>query len=145
MSAAETDTGQEPLLDLRDFLRASAEAAFERFGRPAVDRWVDGDRWLRFEGPGWSLRARARPLRKGGNARIRSWTVAFEDGFEGLGVALPALGLGSGSPPPAAGELRLPLRDGAGRLHSLTASERAGRIHAVSAFDEPPDWESGRR
>lgn len=144
MSGTGTESGREPLLDLQDLLGASAEAAFERFGRPAADRRVGGDRWLRFEGPGWSLRARARPLRAGEDARIRSWTIAFEDGFEALAAALSALGLGGGFPDPAEGELRLPLRDGAGRLHSLTAAEREGRIRAVSAFDEPPDWEPDR-
>ena len=145
MAGGQTDAGREPLLDLRDFLGASTASAFERFGRPAVDRWSGGDRWLRFEGPGWSLRARARPLRTGEGARIRSWTFAFEEGFDALVAALHALGLAGGVPDLPEGELRLPLRDSAGRLHSLTASERDGRIHAVSAFDEAPDWESGRR
>ena len=141
MAARETDPGPEGRPAVRDLLGQSAEAACERFGRPVVDRWTGGDRWLRFEGPDWSLRARARPRGSGGAARIRSWTVAFSKGFDTLGAALRALGLGDAAPGPETGELRLPLRDGAGRLHSLTASRRGARIHSVSAFDEPPDWE----
>lgn len=54
-----------------------------------------------------------------------------------------ALGLPRAEPPAAtaaAGDLRQPLHDEAGRVHSMTAALRAGRIRAVSGFDEPPDW-----
>ena len=68
--------------------------------------------------------------------------MACERGFDTLADALRALGLADATRSAAPGELRLPLSDRGGRPHSLTAAERAGRIHAVSAFDEPPDWES---
>ena len=142
MGTGEACAGRGAFPDLRDLVGTSAAAAIERLGRPTADRRVGPDRWLRFEGRGWSLRARARPRRPGGDARVRSWTVACESGFDTLADALRALGLADAASPPVPGELRLPLRDRDGRLHSLTAAERAGRIHAVSAFDEPPDWAS---
>ena len=140
MSAGEDRAGRGALLDLRDLLGAFADTARARFGPPAVDRRVGRDRWLRFEGAGWSLRVRARPRRTEEGARIRSWTVACERGFDTLGDALRAFSLDRAAPTPEGAELRLPLRDTAGRVHSLTASRRGGRIHAVSAFDEPPEW-----
>ncbi|HKK08706.1 MAG TPA: hypothetical protein VKA44_07460 [Gemmatimonadota bacterium] len=36
--------------------------------------------------------------------------------------------------------LRRPLPDPGGEDASLTATVRAGRIVALTAFDEPPDW-----
>lgn len=118
-------------------------SALERFGAAAADRRAGADRWLRFEGPGWSMRLRARPRREGGAALIRSWTVAFAHGFETVAGAMRALGLPvpdlpTETVPP--GDLRQPLRDEAGRVHSLTAAVKAGRVRAVSGFDEPPDW-----
>ena len=109
-----------------------------------ADRMAGADRWLRFEGPDWSLRLRARCHRDGGPTRVRSWTAAFAQGFDTVAEALRALGLiTSGSPAATAAieDLRQPLRDEAGRVHSLTASVRDLRIRAVSGFDEPPDWE----
>ncbi|WP_419163183.1 hypothetical protein [Candidatus Palauibacter sp.] len=127
---------------MRDLIGEPADTASERFGRAIADRRVGEDRWLRFEGSDWSVRLRARSERPGAPARIRSWTVAFLHGFDTVEGAMRAAGL----PPPAsragagAGPLRLPLSDGAGRLHSLTASLRDGRIRSISGFDERPDW-----
>lgn len=142
MGTGEVRAGRGAFPDLRDLIGASAAVAIERLGHPTADRRVGPDRWLRFEGRGWSLRARARPRRPGGDARVRSWTVACERGFDTLADALRALGLADAARSAAPGELRLPLSDRGGGPHSLTAAERAGRIHAVSAFDEPPEWES---
>lgn len=131
---------------MRELLGAPVETAFERYGRAAADRRAGEDRWLRFRGPGWDLRLRARPGRDGGPALVRSWTAAFERGFDTLAEARCALGL----PPTescagtAAADLRQPLHDEAGRVHSMTAALRDGRIRAVSGFDEPPDWQPER-
>lgn len=141
MSAGEIEAEGASSLDLRDLLGATAEAAIARFGLPAADRRAGGDRWLVFRNSAWSLRLRARPRRAGGPARVRSWTVAWPAGFDTLGDALRAIGLPGSSTVPDSGALRLPLPDGAGRLHSLTASRREGRIRSISGFDEPPDWE----
>ncbi|WP_420446981.1 hypothetical protein [Candidatus Palauibacter sp.] len=130
--------------DVRGLLGAPLEIAFERYGRAGADRVAGLDRWLRFEGPGWSLRLRARPGGDGGPARVRSWTAAFARGFDTMADAQRALGLPTPKRPAAtaaSGDLRRPLRDEAGRVHSLTAVLRAGRIRSVSGFDEPPDWE----
>lgn len=130
--------------DVRGLLGAPAEAAFKRYGRAGADRRAGLDRWLRFEGPGWSLRLRARAGDDGGPARVRSWTAAFARGFDTMAEAQRALGLPTPERPPATaavGDLRQPLRDEAGRVHSLTAILGDGRIRAVSGFDEPPDWE----
>ena len=140
MSAGDRDARRTPGFDVRDLLGARAEAALERFGQPVADRRAGRDRWLVFEGPGGSLRLRARPRRPGASARIRSWTATFRHGFDTLADALRALGLEEPAPPP--GVLRLPLRDAAGRVHSLTASTRDGRVRSVSGFDEPPEWDT---
>ena len=126
---------------VRDLLGQPVDAAFERFGRAAADRRSGEDRWLRFEASSWTLRLRARPNRVGGPALIRSWTAAFAAGFPTVPAALRALGLPSPEPSAGTEDLRLPLRDGAGRLHSLTLSTRHGRIRAATGFDEPPDWD----
>lgn len=125
---------------VRDLLGQSVDAAFERYGRAAADRWAGEDRWLRFEAPHWTLRLRARPERVGGPALVRSWTAAFAGGFDTVPEALRALGLPPPEPSAGTEDLRRPLRDGAGRVHSLTLSVRQGRIRAASGFDEPPDW-----
>lgn len=129
--------------DVRELLRAPVETALERYGRAVADRTAGEDRWLRFRGPGWDLRLRARPDRDGGPALVRSWTAAFARGFDTVPEALRALGL-TGSEPPAEraaiGNLRQPLHDAAGRVHSMTATVRDGKIRAVSGFDEAPDW-----
>lgn len=125
---------------MRGLLGETAESALERFGTAEVDRALGEDRWMVFEGAGWSLRLRARPERFGAHAVVRSWTVSFDRGFESLADALAALGLpeiGTGADP---GSLRLPLTDARGRVHSLTADERAGRVRSITAFDEPPEW-----
>lgn len=129
--------------EVRELLGAPVPIALGRFGRAVADRRVGEDRWLRFEGPGWSMRLRARPGKEGDAALIRSWTVAFAHGFNTVADAMGALGLPV--PEPLAGtatlgDLRQPLRDEAGRVHSLTAAVRAGRVRAVSGFDESPDW-----
>ncbi|MDE2663182.1 MAG: hypothetical protein OXI39_09310 [Gemmatimonadota bacterium] len=126
---------------VRDLLRQSVDVAFERYGCVAADRRSGDDRWLRFEAPNWTLRLRARPDRIGGPARIRSWTAAFAEGFATVPEALQALGLPPPEPSAGTKDVRLPLRDGAGRVHSLTLSVRHGRIRAATGFDEPPDWD----
>ncbi len=125
---------------VRDLLGQPVHAAFERYGRAAADRRSGDDRWLRFEAPDWTLRLRARPDRVGGPALVRSWTAAFAEGFETVPEALRALGLPRPEPSVGTDDIRRPLRDGAGRVHSLTLSVRRGRIHAATGFDEPPDW-----
>lgn len=126
--------------DVGDLLGQSVDAAFERFGRAAADRRSGDDRWLRFEALDWTLRLRARPDRGGGPALVRSWTATFAEGFATVTEALRALGLPPPEPTAGTDDLRRPLRDGAGRVHSLTLSMRHGRIRAVTGFDEPPDW-----
>lgn len=144
MSASKNDEdsireGTAPCV--RDLLGQSVDAAFERYGRPETDRRAGEDRWLRFEAPSWTLRLRARPDRVGGPALVRSWTAAFADGFDTVTEALRALGLPSPEPSVGTADIRRPLRDGAGRVHSLTLSARRGRIRAATGFDEPPDWD----
>ena len=132
--------------NVRDLIGQPVEAAFERYGRATVNRRTGDDRWLRFEAPGWALRLRASPEppgdleRPGDPTLVRSWTAVFERGFDSVAEALSALGLPPPDPSVEAGELRMPLRDGAGRVHSLTLSLRQGRIHAATGFDEPPEW-----
>ena len=126
---------------VRDLLGQSVDAALERYGRAAANRRTGDDRWLRFEAPNWTLRLRARRDRPGGPALVRSWTVAFEGGFDTVAEALGALGLPVPEPPSGTEDIRRPLRDGAGRVHSLTLSVRHGRIHAATGFDEPPEWD----
>ena len=126
---------------VRDLLGQSIDAAFERYGRPETDRRAGEDRWLRFEAPNWTLRLRARPDRVGGPALVRSWTAAFAEGFDAVPEALRALGLPPAEPPAGTEDIRRPLRDGAGRVHSLTLSVRRGRVRAATGFDEPPDWD----
>ncbi|MDE2719933.1 hypothetical protein [Candidatus Palauibacter polyketidifaciens] len=126
---------------VRDLLGQSVDAAFERYGRPETDRRAGEDRWLRFEAPNWTLRLRARPSGVGGPELVRSWTAAFAEGFDTVPEALRALGLPPAEPSAGTEDTRLPLRDGAGRVHSLTLSVRRGRIRAATGFDEPPDWD----
>ncbi|MXX77476.1 MAG: hypothetical protein F4Z33_00435 [Gemmatimonadales bacterium] len=126
---------------VRDLLGQPVAAAFERYGRATADRRSGDDRWLRFEAPNWTLRLRARSDRVDGPALVRSWTAAFAEGFATVLEALRALGLPPPEPSVGMKDIRLPLRDGAGRVHSLTLSVRHGRIRAVTGFDEPPDWD----
>ena len=132
----------EPLLDLNGLLGETAETLSERFGVVAVDRVLGEDRWMVFEGAGWSLRIRARPQRTGGTAHVRSWTVTFErPTFATLRAACLALALPVDEASPDSEPLRTPLPDlSSGLTHSLTAVERAGFIRSVTGFDEPPDW-----
>ncbi|MYL07205.1 MAG: hypothetical protein F4012_10490 [Gemmatimonadales bacterium] len=133
-----THRGTAPCV--RDLLGQSVDAAFERYGCPAADRWSGDDRWLRFEAPNWTLRLRARPSGVGGPELVRSWTAAFAEGFDTVPEALRALGLPPAEPSAGSEDTRRPLRDGAGSVHSLTLSVRHGRIRAATGFDEPPDW-----
>lgn len=126
---------------VQDLLGQSTDTAFERYGRAAADRRVGEDRWLRFEAPDWTLRLRARPDRSGGPALVRSWTAVFAEGFDTVAEALYALGLPPPEPSAGTEDIRQPLRDGAGRVHSLTLSVRNGRIRTATGFDEPPDWD----
>ncbi len=131
--------------DVGELLGAPVQTAFDRYGRAVADRMAGEDRWLRFEGPGWDLRLRARAAADGGTPCVRSWTATFARGFDTVSEARHALGLPAAErPTPGIGveERRQPLRDGRGRVHSLTAAVRDGRVRAVSGFDEPPDWPS---
>ncbi len=133
-----------PLLDLGGLLGETEKTASERFGVVAVDRVLGEDRWMVFEGTGWSLRLRARPGRAGEPARVRSWTVTFEQGFATLEAACEALALPA--PPPTADPrtLRFPFPDvRSRRIHSLTATVRRGLVLSLTGFDEPPDWGDG--
>ncbi len=72
---------------------------------------------------------------------VRSWTFGHADGFGTLLEALRALALPTVPARDCAVEtLRMPLPDESGRIHTLTALKRGGRIVSVSAFDEPPEW-----
>lgn len=126
--------------DVSDLLGSTIDEAFARFGPAVADRRVGADRWLLFKSPSWTLRLRIRPCSDGGHAVVRSWTAHFAHGFDTVPSALHAMGLAPQEPSTEVGGLRLPLRDTAGRVHSLTASGSAGRVFAVSGFDEPPDW-----
>ena len=144
MSASTSDEDTirpETAPHVRDLLGQPLDAACERFGRAVADRRSGEDRWLRFEAPNWTLRVRARPDRVGGPALVRSWTAAFAEGFRTVPEALRALGLPLPEPSAGTEVFRLPLPDGAGRVHSLTLSARHGRIRAATGFDEPPDWD----
>lgn len=126
---------------VRDLLGQPVDAAVERYGRPETDRRAGEDRWLRFEAPNWTLRLRARPDGVGGPALVRSWTAAFAEGFDTVPEALRALGLPCREQSVGTEDIRRPLRDGTGRVHSLTLSVRRGRVRAATGFDEPPDWD----
>lgn len=126
---------------VQDLLGQSVDAALERYGHAAADRRAGEDRWLRFEAPHWTLRLRARPDRIGGPSVVRSWTAVFAEGFDTVPETLRALGLPPPEPSAGAEHIRQPLRDGAGRVYSLTLSVRNGRIRAATGFDEPPDWD----
>ena len=126
--------------DVRDLLGATIDEAFTRYGSARADRAVGADRWLRFEGKEWTLRVRARPQSVDGVAVIRSWTAVIEHRFGTVPEALRALGLPPPRPPVRIGDLRQPLYDSVGRVHSLTVHLKNGRVGAVSGFDEPPDW-----
>lgn len=140
MSQHESDAEGVLAPDVRDLLGATIDEAFTRYGPAIADRAVGADRWLRFDGKRWSLRLRARPESVDGVAVVRSWTAAIANGFATVPEALRALGLPPSRPPTGVGDLRQPLYDGTGRVHSLTVFLRDGQVRAVSGFDEPPDW-----
>jgi len=165
-----TRVASRPIPALAGLLESTVEVATARFGPATTERVLGQDRWVMYRGSGWSLRVRARQSSPGVPARVRSWTVAFEEGYESLADACEALGLRpvilgprppdvssaepcssaeprssaqlpSGAEPPTL--LRCALRDDrSSRVHSLTASRGPGGIRSVTAFDEPPDWES---
>ncbi len=78
---------------------------------------------------------------------MASWTLGLSPGALTLREAAEPVGLWPACAPdaPAAGaglpllRRRLPDPEG-GADRSLTASIRGGRIVALTAFDEPPDW-----
>jgi hypothetical protein len=129
----------QPHLD--GLLGTPADDVVRRLGGPAVDRAARGERWLRFDGEGWSLRVRI-----GEDARVASWTLTLPQGTATLRAAAEPVGLWpacapDGSPGDAP-LLRRRLPSPAGRPdHTLTATVREGRVIALTAFDEPPDWE----
>ncbi len=140
-----------PTLDLDGLLGASEEALFVRLGAPGVDRRAGGERWLVYERADLSVRVRLAAA-EGGPHVVRSWTVTFDPGRASLEIACDAVGvtpapgdasdtIGPHVAPGGASLIRRPLPDGASAAtRSLTARLRAGRIHSLTAFDEPPDW-----
>lgn len=115
-----------------------------RCGLPVARRTVAGDTWLVFRSAGVSLRARCEGSAP---ARVVSWTATFEAGHVTLRAAARAVGLWpAAAPDQEAATVQAPLIrrplpcPRSGRLHSLTASVRHGRITRISVFDEPPEW-----
>lgn len=132
-----------PRLD--GLLGEGSGAALARLGPPAADRVTGSERWLRYEGDGWSLRLRLTGSAEG--ERVASWTLGLDPGVATLGSAARSAGLWPAAAPDVpAGEVEEPmvrrvLPDPAGGPdRSLTASVRGGRFVALTAFDEPPDW-----
>lgn len=127
---------------LRGLVGAGAAEATRRLGEPATDRRTADARWLRWQGEGWSLRARL-----GAGGRVASWTLALADGAESLREATETVGLWPACAPDAPARsaeaplLRRRLADASGGPDlSLTASVRGGRIVALTVFDESPEW-----
>jgi len=119
--------------------------ALARLGPPAADRVTASERWLRYEGEGWSLRLRLTGSAEG--ERVASWTLGLAPGVRTLEAATRPAGLWpAAAPDVAAGEVEAPLvrrvlpDPAGGPDRSLTASVRGGRFVALTAFDEPPDW-----
>ena len=115
-----------------------------RLGEPTVRRALGDDTWLIFESAALGLRVRCVGKEP---ARVASWTATFKIGHSRLQEAAEALGLWPVASPDeeasasVAPLIRRPLPcPDSGRIHSLTATVRGGRITAMSAFDEPPDW-----
>lgn len=137
-------------LDLDGLLGVREEAVRDRLGEPAVDRRIGPERWLVYERADLTLQLRLEGGVVAAPSLVRSWTVTFatardslEDACDAVGVT-PAAGDSLDAFPAAPGMLRRPLPDAAtGRVYSLTARARAGRIRSLTAFDEPPDWRSG--
>lgn len=138
--------GVTPVWDLSTLLGTARSDLDARLGPPEVDRRVGDDVWLRFSAGGVSLRVRCEPAPAGGAPAVASWTATFAPGRSSLRSAAETLGLWPAAAPDRdaaeAGPLiRRPLPDpSVDRVHSLTATVRAGRIVQVTAFDEPPDW-----
>ncbi len=121
---------------------AGPDEVTRRLGRPVADRSAGGGRWLRFEGRGWGLR-----VRLGADHRVASWTLRLPGGASTLREATEPVGLWPACAPDAAAGsagrplLRRRLSGPEGSTdRSLTATVRGGRIVALTAFDEPPDW-----
>jgi hypothetical protein len=118
-----------------------------RLGFPTSDRTSGEDRWLTYEGVGWFLRVRLRPLTPGEVALVRSWTMRFEPGYPTLESACAVLGIRTsevvaGRVPSATVQCPFPDPDSE-RVDSLTATVRDDAVVAVTGFDEPPDWLPG--
>ncbi|HKK08664.1 MAG TPA: hypothetical protein VKA44_07250 [Gemmatimonadota bacterium] len=130
---------------LAGLLGAASGSLLGRLGPPSADTRTGEERWLRFEGAGWSLRVRLSGSASG--ERVSSWTLGLEPGVRTLRAAAEPVGLWPACAPDAAAPevreplLRRPLPDpGGGADRSLTASVRGGRVVALTAFDEAPDW-----
>lgn len=122
---------------------APAHALVSALGEPVARRLSGDDLWLVFEGPGCRLRVRCDAAPEG--ADVASWTLSFDAGPPTLREAAEPLGLWpQAAPDIAAGESEdapiLRAVGVAGRVHSLTASIKNGRIHRITLFDEPPEW-----
>jgi len=126
---------------LAGLLGAGREEVRHRIGRPAAERRIGDHLWQRFEGDGWSLR-----VRTDAGGRVASWTLALAEGAATLRQVAEPTGLWPACAPDGIPErepvLRRHLPDPSGGPdRTLTATVRGGRLVALTAFDEPPDWE----
>jgi len=115
-----------------------------RLGSPDSDRLVGRNHWIVYSRDEWRLRLRGGSPGVASASTIRSWTLDLTEGFPDLPAALEAFGLRATSPieapsVAAGGMLRCEIC-ARQRPASLTARIAAGRVVALSAFDEPPDW-----
>jgi hypothetical protein len=86
-------------------------------------------------------------VRLGADRRVASWTLSLPGGASTLREAAEPAGLWPACAPDAEADAtgspllrrRLPGPEGS-TDRSLTATVRGGRIVALTAFDEPPDW-----
>ncbi len=127
-------------------LGQSLREAIARFGPARADQRTGTDRWLVFASPEWSLRIRLRPgPQDGSDFTIRSWTLSFTSprpiAPQGTVAVLAEIGLPEPPSHVARDAFRMPLAEQDGVINSLTIKVGPGGVLAVTAFDEPPDWE----
>ncbi len=139
---------EAPALEMRGMLRAPAARLLGAVpSEPVTDRTRRGERWLVFELPDLSLRARCGETDEG--ERVASWTATFREPPATLRCAAERVGLWpelapDAAPPGSGPMIRRPLPSGDGdAVHSATAAVREGEIVQLTVFDEPPDWTPG--